>query len=83
MSRLGQYLQTRGLITRDQLEDALSHQTVHGARLGTNLVELGSISVEQLAACLGDFHKTPLPERRWLEKPQRAATQRATRSRLR
>jgi len=80
MSRLGQYLQARGLITRDQLDDALSHQTVHGARLGTNLVELGSISVEQLAACLADFHKTPLPERRWLEKPQRAATQRATRS---
>lgn len=80
MSRLGQYLITRGLITRDQLDDALSHQTVHGARLGTNLVELGSISVEQLAACLGDFHKAPLPERRWLEKPQRAATQRATRS---
>jgi hypothetical protein len=80
MSRLGQYLISRGLISRDQLEDALSHQAVHGARLGTNLVELGSISVEQLAACLGDFHKTPLPERRWLEKPQRAATQRATRS---
>jgi hypothetical protein len=80
MSRLGQYLISRGLISRDQLEDALSHQAVHGARLGTNLVELRSISVEQLAACLGDFHKTPLPERRWLEKPQRAATQRATRS---
>jgi hypothetical protein len=80
MSRLGQYLISRGLITRDQLDDALSHQAVHGARLGTNLVELGSISVEQLAACLGDFHKVPLPERRWLEKPQRAATQRATRS---
>jgi hypothetical protein len=80
MSRLGQYLISRGLITRDQLEDALSHQAVHGARLGTNLVELGSISVEQLAACLGDFHKTPLPERSWLEKPQRAATQRATRT---
>ena len=80
MSRLGLYLQSRGLITRDQLEDALSHQTVHGARLGTNLVELGSISVEQLAACLADFHKVPLPERGWLERPQRAATQRATRS---
>jgi hypothetical protein len=80
MSRLGQYLEARGFISRDQLEEALSHQTVHGARLGTNLVELGFISVEQLAACLSDFHKAPLPERRWLEKPQRAATQRATRS---
>ena len=80
MSRLGQYLEARGFISRDQLEEALSHQTVHGARLGTNLVELGFISVEQLAACLSDYHKIPLPERRWLEKPQRAATQRATRS---
>ena len=80
MSRLGQYLEARGFISRDQLEEALSHQTVHGARLGTNLVELGYIAIEQLAACLSDYHKIPLPERRWLEKPQRAATQRATRS---
>lgn len=80
MSRLGLYLQSRGLITRDQLDDALSHQAVQGARLGTNLVELGYLSIEQLAACLADFHQVPLPERRWLERPQRAATQRATRS---
>lgn len=80
MSRLGQYLQTRGFITGDQLDEAISHQAVQGARLGTNLVELGYIGIEELAQCLADFHKVPLPERSWLEKPQRAAAQRATRS---
>jgi hypothetical protein len=80
MSRFGHFLVTAELVTAEQLDDALGHQAVHGARLGTNLVELGALSVEQLAQALSDFHKVPLPQRKWIEKPQRAATQRATRS---
>lgn len=79
MSRLGQYLRTRGLVTGEQLEEALGHQAVQGARLGTNLIELGVLSIEQLAQCLSEFHQVPLPPREWLEKPQRAAVQRVTR----
>lgn len=80
MSRIGQYLQTRGVITGEQLEEALGHQAVHGARLGTNLVELGYLSIETLATCLAAYHKVQLPPRKWLEKPQRAAAQRVTRA---
>ena len=80
MSRIGQFLQTRGVITSEQLDDALGHQAVQGARLGTNLVELGYLSAETLAECLSAYHKVPLPPRKWLEKPQRAAAQRVTRA---
>jgi hypothetical protein len=79
MSRLGNYLQKQGLITRDQLEEALEHRAEHGARLGTNLVELRMLRIEQLAEYLSMFHSVPLPPRRWLERPQRAAVQRVSR----
>jgi hypothetical protein len=80
MSRIGQFLEARGVITSEQLDEALGHQAVQGARLGTNLVELGYLSAETLAECLSAYHKVPLPARKWLEKPQRAAAQRVTRA---
>ena len=80
MARLGQYLISRGLVTGEQLDDALASQAVQGARLGTNLVELGALSIEDLAQALADYHKAPLPPREWLDKPQRTATQRVTRA---
>jgi hypothetical protein len=79
MPLLGQYLKKRGLVSDEQLEEALGHQAVHGARLGTNLVELGFVSIEALAESLSRLHKVPMPSRSWLEKPQRAAVQRVTR----
>ena len=79
MSRLGQYLCKRGLLTRDQLQEALEHQAVYGARLGSNLVELRMISPEILAECLSDLHHAPLPPRGWLERPGKAAIKRVTR----
>jgi hypothetical protein len=79
MSRFGNYLQEHGLLSAEQLEEALQHQDGNGARLGTNLIELGMIGVEQLAECLSRFHGVPLPPRKWLERPQRAAVKRVTR----
>jgi hypothetical protein len=54
--RLGELLLEEKLITADALEEALESQVVHGGRLGTNLVELGLVSEEDLARMLGKLH---------------------------
>lgn len=47
--RIGELLVEAGVISREQLSDALAHQREHGGRLGTNLVELGMIDEQMLA----------------------------------
>jgi Type II secretion system (T2SS), protein E, N-terminal domain len=59
MLRLGDLLVSRGLITSEQLADALFAQRQFGGRLGTNLVELGFVSDDQLALCLSQQLAVP------------------------
>jgi hypothetical protein len=59
MLRLGELLVSHGLITSEQLEDALFAQRQFGGRLGTNLVELGFISDGELAHVLSEQLKVP------------------------
>src|SRR2546430_5648536 len=59
MLRLGDLLMSRGLITREQLSDALFAQKQFGGRLGTNLVELGFLTDDQLAICLSEQLSVP------------------------
>ncbi|MFY1829349.1 hypothetical protein ACN47A_25755 [Myxococcus fulvus] len=54
--RLGEQLLKEGLVTAEGLEEALEAQVVHGGRLGTNLVELGLLSEQDLAKTLGALH---------------------------
>ncbi len=54
--RLGELLLQERLITPEALEEALESQVVHGGRLGTNLVELGLLSEQDLARMLGTQH---------------------------
>jgi hypothetical protein len=54
--RLGELLLQENLITPQALEEALESQVVHGGRLGTNLVELGLLSEQDLARMLGKQH---------------------------
>ncbi|NMO14068.1 general secretion pathway protein GspE [Pyxidicoccus fallax] len=56
--RLGELLLKEGLVTAEGLEEALEAQVVHGGRLGTNLVELGLLSEQDLAKALGQLHNT-------------------------
>ena len=51
-----------GRIDSTQLEEGLSAQVIHGARLGTNLVELGLVDIDTLAAALGEQHAVPVAE---------------------
>ncbi len=56
---LGALLITEGVITQEQLEAALSAQRQFRGRLGTNLVELRCLNVDQVAAGLSRQHGVP------------------------
>jgi hypothetical protein len=51
--KLGEAMVKEGLITNYTLARALERQIIFGGRLGTNLVEMGAISEENLARFLG------------------------------
>lgn len=51
--KLGTLLVREGAITPPQLEEALRVQVLYGGRLGTNLVELGFISADDMTDWLG------------------------------
>ena len=59
MRRLGEHLVQAGLIKREQLAEALRAQVVWGARIGTNLVELGHLEIDDLSRTLGRQLKMP------------------------
>ena len=70
---LGAYLVQRGVLSREQLGQALQSQVVYGGRLGTNLVELGFLSLDAVAAHLAASSGFPLPAKEWLETPDAMA----------
>ena len=57
--RLGELLVGTGDVTPEQVQKALSRQIIHGGRLGSNLIELDCLSMEQLAHGLGRQHQIP------------------------
>ena len=57
--RIGELLVDERTVTVDQLEDALRHQVMQGGRLGTNLVELGYLQLDDLARALARQHTMP------------------------
>jgi len=57
--KVGEELIKEGLITREQLENALQRQVQFGGRIGTNLVELKFLSENELTKFLGRYFKVP------------------------
>ena len=57
--RLGDLLVREGLITREQLEQALREQRQNGTRVGYNLVKLGFIAETELTKMLARQFKMP------------------------
>ncbi len=51
-SRLGQLLVSSGIITEEQLKEAINLQRREGGRLGSNLIKLGYITEEKLISFL-------------------------------
>jgi len=57
--KLGEALVSEGLITREQLRRALERQVIFGGRIGTNIVEIGILSEEDLTKFLSKYFKVP------------------------
>ena len=68
MPRLGELLVASGLLTTDQLEQALRAQVMWGARLGTNLIELGFVDLDSLSGALAQQHGLPAALARHFER---------------
>ncbi len=66
--RLGELLLADGLLTDEQVQTALRAQVMWGGRLGTNLVELGSIDLDALSSALGRLHTRPAALARHFER---------------
>jgi hypothetical protein len=52
--KLGELLIKEKLITAEQLEEALTSQTVYGVRLGSSLIEMGYVEEDALARVLSE-----------------------------
>lgn len=57
--RLGEMLLKAGLITPQQLEEALNLQKTNGGRLGLNLVKLGHVKEEDITSLLSEQYAVP------------------------
>jgi hypothetical protein len=69
----GQYLTRVGLISLEQLEEATEALVVFGGRLGSNLIELGYLRIEEVEQSLAQHLQVPAAPRDWLEHPSPAA----------
>lgn len=76
MARLGELLVASGLATAEQVEQALRAQVMWGGRLGTNLVELGYLDLDDLARMLGRQHRLPAALTRHFDRADRELQQR-------
>lgn len=65
----GEWLLAEGVLNEGQLQEALRSQSVYGGRLGTNLVEIGYLRLEELAEHLTRFHGLTLAPVDWVENP--------------
>lgn len=60
--RLGAILLRRGLIQREQLDQALGLQIIYGGRIGTILVEQHALNMDDLGNCLGFQLNVPVAQ---------------------
>jgi len=65
--RIGEMLLEAGILTRQQLEEALNAQLIYGGKLGTNLVEHGFVTEEFLTSFLSKQCNMPAAEPKDLE----------------
>lgn len=71
--KLGEILLERGLVTADQLDEALKTQVIYGGRLGTLLVQRGFLRIDDLGRCLSIQHGVPHAEKEDMEAVTNAA----------
>jgi hypothetical protein len=59
MPRIGELLVSLGACSPQAIQDALQNQAFFGARLGTNLLQMGAVRESQLADALQRLHGIP------------------------
>ena len=69
MTYFGTYLLESGALKRSEVEDALQARVVYGGRLGTNLLELGYLALDDLARHLAAYTGVPLAPAQRLSDP--------------
>ena len=65
--KLGELLVQEGVITPQQLEEALKYQVIFGGKLGTNLIELDFVEEDDIAKTLSRMLHVPLVPAKQLE----------------
>jgi hypothetical protein len=74
--RLGELLIADGRLSEEQVEQGLRAQVLWGGRLGTNLVELGLLDLDELSWTLARLHRMPVALARHFAQPDAALQQR-------
>jgi hypothetical protein len=69
----GTYLLYRGVCSRELLEHATRNIAVYGGRLGTSLVELGALDIDEMERHLAAFLGVPQAHAAWIAAPARDA----------
>jgi hypothetical protein len=65
----GTYLLDRGVCSRELLERATRNTVVYGGRLGTSLVEIGALDIDEVERHLAAFLCVPQAPATWIEAP--------------
>ncbi len=69
MESFGKFLAKKGVLSKEQLDEATEYLVVVGGRLGTNLVDLGMLDIEDLDRLLSEYRGLSLPPKPWLQQP--------------
>ncbi len=69
MESFGKFLAKKGVLSKEQLDEATEYLVVVGGRLGTNLVDLGMLDIEELDRLLSEHRGLSLPPAPWLLQP--------------
>ncbi|HZN95827.1 MAG TPA: hypothetical protein VFB81_24100, partial [Myxococcales bacterium] len=65
--KLGELLVRKGIVTQKVVDETLKAQLIYGGRLGTLLVELGHVDMDQLGQLLAEQRRFPLAEKKNFE----------------
>jgi len=65
----GKFLARKRVLTQSELEEATQYLVVVGGRLGTNLVDLGYLGIEELDRHLAEHLGIETPPKAWVEQP--------------
>ncbi len=70
---LSTYLVQEGIVPVNTVEEAIARQVLYGGSLGTNLLEMGAITEQQLLTALSRVTGLPPADYAWIDRPNHEA----------